>query len=104
MDASEIAHQTRDIFDRYRIEKAILFGSFASGRQSRRSDIDLILIQQTDKPYFERFEGLLKDLYSVVKGRDIEVFVYTREEFSRISHRKFIQKALQGGKVIYESR
>lgn len=104
MDPQQIARQTKEIFEKYGIEKAILFGSIAKGRQSRRSDVDLILIKKTDKPYFERFEGILRELYKVIKGRDIEVFIYTPEELNRIAHRKFIQKALQEGMVIYESR
>jgi predicted nucleotidyltransferase len=98
-----VAMQSRPVFEKYRIQKAILFGSIAVERQSKRSDIDLILIQATDKPYFERFEGLLKDLYQALPGRDLEVFIYTPEELQRISHRRFIHRALQEGKIIYES-
>jgi predicted nucleotidyltransferase len=99
----QIARLAKPIFHRHGILKAVLFGSFARGRQSKKSDIDLILIQETSKPYFERFEGLLQELDGVIPGRDLEVFVYTPEELGRISHRKFIQQALQEGKVIYES-
>ncbi len=104
MDADEIARLTKPIFEKYRIEKAILFGSFARGRQSRRSDIDLILIQQTSKSYFDRFDGILRDLYRVIRGRDLEVFIYTPDELDRIAHRRFIRGAIREGKVIYESR
>jgi predicted nucleotidyltransferase len=34
------------VFQKFGIRKAILFGSFAKGRQTRKSDIDLILIQE----------------------------------------------------------
>jgi len=98
-----IAERTNSIFEKYGILKAILFGSFATGRQSRRSDVDLILIQETDKQYFDRFEGILSDLYQAIQGRDIEVFIYTPDELDRITHRKFIRRALEEGKVIYES-
>jgi len=37
------------------------------------------------------------------RGSDIEVLIYTPEELDRISHRRFIQRAWQEGKVIYES-
>ena len=102
MDAEQIARMAKPVFERYGIERAILFGSFATGRQSRRSDVDLILVRQTSRPYFERFEGILRDLYRAIQGRDIEVFMYTPEELKAIEHRKFIQRALQEGKVIYE--
>jgi len=103
MDSDQIGLRVRAVLEKYQIQKAILFGSFATGRQSRRSDVDLILIQKTSKPYFERFEGILKDLYTVIRGRDIDVFIYTPEELERMAHRKFIHRALKEGKVIYES-
>jgi len=103
LDLTEIARRMKPIFTKYHIQKALLFGSFARGSQSQKSDIDLILIQETGKPYFERYGGILQDLYKAVKGRDLEVLIYTPEELDRISHRRFIQRAWQEGKVIYES-
>jgi predicted nucleotidyltransferase len=90
------------VFRKYGIQKAILFGSFAKGRQTRKSDIDLILIQETEKRYFDRFDGILSDLYRSLRGRDIEVFIYTPKEFEDISDRRFIRRALAEGQVIYE--
>jgi predicted nucleotidyltransferase len=104
LDIEKISHRTRGVFRNHGIKKAILFGSFAVGRQSRKSDIDLILIKPTVETYFERFKGILSDLYRTLPGRDIEVFIYTPEELAGIAHRKFIQRALEEGKVIYESR
>ena len=104
MNIDQIADKARPIFMKYRVEKAILFGSFATGRQSRRSDVDLILIKDTKEPYFQRFDGILRDLYQAIRGRDLEVFIYSPDELQRIAHRKFIQRALEEGKVIYESR
>ncbi len=101
--AEQISRRARPVFRRYGIKKAILFGSFAKKKQTQRSDIDLVLIQDTDKRYFDRFEGILKELYKVIRGRDIEVFIYTPEELSGIAHRKFIQNILREGRVIYES-
>ena len=102
-DLAEIARRMKPVFTKYHIQKALLFGSFARGSQSQKSDIDLILIKETEEPYFERYAGILQDLYKAVKGRDIEVLIYTPEELDRISHRRFIQRAWQEGKVIYES-
>jgi predicted nucleotidyltransferase len=98
----EIAAKSRPVFQKYGIQKAILFGSFAKGRQTRKSDIDLILIQNTDKRYFERFDGILSDLYQNLKGRDIELFIYTPQEFEDIADRRFISRAVAQGKIIYE--
>jgi predicted nucleotidyltransferase len=103
LTVDEIAQRMRGVFARYAIERAILFGSFARGRQSKRSDVDLILIQKTDKPYFERFEGILRDLNRAVSGRDIEVFIYTPDELEQMKGLKFIERALREGRVLYES-
>lgn len=102
-NAKQISMRVRPVLRKYGIKKAILFGSFATGRQTLKSDVDLVLIQDTDKRYFDRFEGILRDLYEAIRGRDIEVFIYTPEELDRISHRKFIQSVLREGQVIYES-
>jgi predicted nucleotidyltransferase len=98
----DIIEGARPVFQKFGIRKAILFGSFAKGRQTRKSDIDLILIQDTDKRYFDRFEGLLSDLYQNLRGRDIEVFIYTPQEFEDIADRRFVQRAVAEGQVIYE--
>jgi predicted nucleotidyltransferase len=99
---ADIIEGARPVFQKFGIRKAILFGSFAKGRQTRKSDIDLILIQDTDKRYFDRFEGLLSDLYQNLRGRDIEVFIYTPQEFEDIADRRFVQRAVAEGQVIYE--
>jgi len=102
MNAGDIARLARPVFDRYNIERAVLFGSFATGHQSRRSDVDLILVQRTKRRYFDRFEGLLRDLYRAIPGREIECFIYTPDELASISHRSFVRRALKEGTVIYE--
>jgi predicted nucleotidyltransferase len=102
LKASDIARIARPVFERHNIERAILFGSFATGRPSRKSDVDLILVKRTAKRYFERFEKLLEDLYRAIPGREIECFIYTPEELASISHRVFVRRALDEGKVIYE--
>ncbi len=73
LDLAEIARRMGPVFTKHHIQKAVVFGSFARGSQSQKSDIDLILIQETGKPYFERYNGILRDLCKAVKGRDIAI-------------------------------
>jgi predicted nucleotidyltransferase len=100
--AGDIARAARPVFERHNIERAILFGSFATGRQSRKSDVDLILVKKTTQRYFERFETLLEDLYRALPGCEIDCFIYTPQELESISHRIFVRRALDEGIVIYE--
>jgi uncharacterized protein len=92
------------VLRKYKVQKAIVFGSLARGEGTRRSDLDLILIQHTEKRFLDRYEGILYDLGGAVSGRDIDVLIYTPEELDSISQRPFIASALRDGKVIYESR
>jgi len=104
LDPPTVGRLVRPALERHGIVKAILFGSIATGRAGPRSDVDLILIAETDKRFFDRYEGLLRDLYVAIPGRDIDVLVYTVEELTAIEHRPFIRRALAEGQVIYERR
>lgn len=65
---------------RGRVEAAYLFGSFAKGTVDSESDIDLILIQETDKPFTQR--GMdFGDLFEIYPNLDL--LVYTQAEFDR---------------------
>jgi uncharacterized protein len=91
------------VFRRYGIQKAIVFGSVARGEPSPRSDVDLILVQQTEKRFFDRYDGLDRDLAKAFPYAVIEMLIYTPEEMERMQERRFIVRALREGQVIYES-
>jgi predicted nucleotidyltransferase len=67
-----------------RVQAAYFFGGFATGRLTPHSDIDLILVQPTTKPFLERGEDFL-DLYDIVPA--IDLLIYTPEEFARLTGR-----------------
>lgn len=92
----------RPIFQRHRIQKAILFGSYARGEESRRSDIDLILIQETCLPFLQRYEPILAELNQALQGPAVEILIYTPTELASIQHRPFIRQAFSEGIILYE--
>jgi len=77
----------------YRPEKILLFGSLASGRVSRWSDIDLIIVKDTKKPFLDRNKEVLLLLKPKV-GMDI--LVYTPEEFKKLSKKTFFKEEVIG--------
>jgi predicted nucleotidyltransferase len=83
------------------IRKVVLFGSYARGDASRKSDMDLVVIMNTNKRFFDRYE-LCDRLYEIF-NTGLDIFPYTEEEFSRISHRPFIKTIIKEGIVVYES-
>jgi predicted nucleotidyltransferase len=99
----QLAARLRPTFEKRRVLRAIVFGSLARGEASRRSDLDLIVIQNTEKRFLDRYDDLLRDVTQAVPGRDIDMLIYTPQELNRMAHRPFIAAALREGKTIYES-
>jgi len=87
----------------YQPEKIILFGSVARGDADEYSDIDLIVVKQSDQRFVERLVEVMAFLpRDVVKA---DVLVYTPEEFQAMQEQgnPFIEQALKDGIVLYEN-
>ncbi|MGC8605287.1 MAG: nucleotidyltransferase domain-containing protein [Desulfomonilaceae bacterium] len=82
-------------------EKVILFGALATGRINEWSDIDLVVVEQTELSFFERLRRIRKLLQPRV---GIDVMVYTPEEFNQLSAERpfFRDEIVAKGKVVYE--
>ncbi len=94
------------ISKRIKIEKAILFGSWARGDNLQDSDIDLIVISPDFKLMsLEERLTLLERLWKFKKyGRSIEAFGYTEEEFKKLKRYSLtIQDALRDGIVVHST-
>jgi len=61
------------------IEKAFIFGSLANGECSNWSDIDVIIVKQTDVVFIERGAEFF-DLFDL--GIPVDILVYTPQEFN----------------------
>ncbi len=83
------------------VQKAILFGSLASGRVGQASDLDLILVA----PAREKFTHRLERFYGALNpATGLDLFVYTPEEFRTMaSSNPFVRWAVAHGKVLYEA-
>lgn len=86
---------------RYNPEQIIIFGSYARGEADEQSDLDVVVIKQTEKRFLDRLIEVAKCLDNDL-GK-VDVFVYTREEFEemRQSGNPFIEKVVTEGRVIY---
>ena len=85
--------------------KAILFGSYARGDADEYSDLDLLIIAESQRPFIERFKDFL-DMWKVSPVKAMDVLVYTRKEFNsmRAQENPFIIAAITEGITIYEAR
>lgn len=82
-------------------EKIILFGSYANGNATEDSDLDLLIIQQTDLPKKERrlpVRNILRDMKI-----PMDILIYTPEEVERWKNASmaFITRIVNEGKIIY---
>ncbi len=82
------------------VEKILLFGSEARGEADEYSDIDLIVVKETEKSFVRR----LVDAPLLPIPADI--FVYTPAEFEQMKENEnpFLTDALDKAVVLYERR
>jgi uncharacterized protein len=90
------------IKDAFNPEQIILFGSWARGTASRRSDVDLLIIWETSDLPLTRMGKVLKLLRDAPQS--VDVIVYTPSELRRCAHSPFMRRVLQEGRVLYERR
>lgn len=86
-------------------KKAIVFGSYARGDADEYSDLDLIVVADSERKFITRFKdfpGIIEAWYTWRKGLDL--LIYTPEEISQMQSRgnPFIERALEEGVTIYE--
>jgi predicted nucleotidyltransferase len=84
-----------------RPKQIILFGSYCAGQVHEWSDLDLVIVKETQDAFLDRTRQVL-DLLEPRVG--VDVLVYTPEEFERLAcERAFVRDEILGkGKVIYE--
>jgi predicted nucleotidyltransferase len=95
---------TKRIVENFHPEKVILFGSYAYGKPTIESDVDLLIIMKSD----ERPAKRSAEVMSVCRPRylGMDVIVITPEELERrlAGFDPFLEEILNKGRVLYESR
>jgi predicted nucleotidyltransferase len=87
----------------YQPEKIILFGSFAWGKPSKDSDVDLLIIKDTSEKHRKRMLAVRRLLSEENGLIGIDILVYTPDEINKRLEigDSFISKILKKGKVVY---
>ncbi len=84
--------------------QVILFGSYARGEATERSDVDLLVVAETDLPRHKRAVGLYKQFRPYPFGMDIVVYTPQEIEEGKKSALTFVSTVLREGKTLYERR
>ncbi|HBX50484.1 MAG: hypothetical protein A2275_01350 [Bacteroidetes bacterium RIFOXYA12_FULL_35_11] len=85
-------------------EKIILFGSYATGRYNEDSDLDLIIVKDSNLPKHKRNIEIRRLFYGYLVPMDIKI--YTPQEFQQELKNKysFLSSAIIESKVLYERK
>ena len=89
----------------YRPKRVILFGSYAYGKPSNHSDVDLLIIKETSKKPLDRWSEVKRILRGVSPFLPVSPFVYTEREIRQRQSVNdfFIEEILTNGKVLYDN-
>ena len=85
-------------------DKIILFGSYSTDLANKHSDLDLLIIKDSEKSRIERGLEIKKLLRKYKMCFAIDLLIYTPEELEQENFGKnsFINNVLEEGKVVYE--
>ena len=105
----KMLHQTQikkliqEIVSGYNPEKVYLFGSYAAGKQTNDSDIDLFIIKDTIKRKIERNREVRKCIKTYPQT-GLDIFVFTPLELQQGLHEvmNIGKEAVTTGTLMYE--
>lgn len=109
VDVKEINTIIQNILDKlladYAPQKVILFGSYAYGHPDPDSDIDLLIIKNTDEQRFiDRWVTVHRILSDPTRTIGLDTIVLTPQEVTdrQAVGDQFIEQILEKGRVLYE--
>jgi len=98
-----ICQLVEKIVSGYFPKKIILFGSYAYGNPISGSDIDLLIIKNTDKRPMDRWMEVKRLLRDPDRAIAVSPLVYTEREIEerRAIRDFFLEEIFEKGKVLY---
>ncbi len=82
------------------VRRVSLFGSYARGRADLFTDLDVLVVRETDESFVVRHRSLYRALALPV---DLDLICYTPEEFEALRDRPFLREILRQEVVLYEA-
>lgn len=103
LTAKEIEGLIARIVARTQPQRVIIFGSYAKGTATVKSDLDILIIRETELPLSLRAD----DLRPLLEGMliPVDVHVYTPEEIEVYGREKFsfVDSILKSGKTVFRN-
>jgi len=83
------------------VERVSIFGSYARGRADLFTDLDILVVMDTDQPFPDRMRTLYRLLAAPV---DMDLVCYTPREFSELQDSPFLKRLRREEVVLYEKK
>ena len=83
-------------------ERLILFGSYARGDATEHSDVDLMIIVESELPRYKRSRGLYTLLRPHPFAMDLVVYTPQEVEKGKRSDVSFVSSVLREGKTFHD--
>ena len=100
----EIKRVAKRIGDAIHAKAVILFGSYARGGATINSDVDLLVIAESDLPRFKRSREIYTKLVPYPFAMDILVYTPEEIEQGKKTPLSFVSRVLHEGKTLYVGR
>jgi predicted nucleotidyltransferase len=102
LDLLKIKELTNRIVIQYHPDKIVLFGSYAEGTQQVDSDLDILIVKDTNQPLHQRGFELRMSLIDL--AIPIDLLIYTNSEFmkEKANPNSFLHTALKKSEILYE--
>ncbi len=92
------------IAQNYDPEKIFLFGSYANGHPNDESDLDFIIIKDTDKPRHKRGREVRRFLIGSMVPIDLKVYTPSEFDSEQKLRYSFLSSIIEGTKLLYERK
>ncbi|MCK4781340.1 nucleotidyltransferase domain-containing protein [Candidatus Parcubacteria bacterium] len=102
-----VNHYIQNLEEKIKIKGVLLFGSFAWGKPTKHSDVDLVVISPDfNKRNFDQRLDLLTDIRDDITYKiAMDIIGYTPKEFTEIEkHSAIMSLAKKKGKWIYKEK
>ncbi len=101
IERADIVRVAREIGQTAKAERVVLFGSYAGGRMTADSDVDFLVVAESNLPRHKRS----RELYRLIRHHPfpVDIIVYTPDEVLRWSRTpvSFVSQALREGETVY---
>lgn len=97
-----VEHIVQTIVDNIRPQKVFLYGSYVYGQPTEDSDLDILIIKESDLPRYKRAREIHRLFNPYPCPMDILIYTPREAERFRDHPSAFIHTVLEKGRLVYD--